>query len=155
MKNAGWPRTTSSRTRRKVRAGVIVLIAIFGVLFAGGVANASNAGNPHTTGCDQTGATYKTINMYTGSTYMGHADLRYSTGCQTEWTTVYFSGPYTGQPSVWMQNQSGTNLYAAYTDGGESYTYQLGDMKYATGCGGVQMYTSSGGYVGWYYVGCY
>lgn len=87
---------------------------------------------------------------------MGTAYLVYSAGCQTEWVTVHVNWGYAAWPSVWLQNQSGTDLYeAASLDNSTVWTYQLADMKYQTACGGVQMYRSNGSYVNWNYLGCY
>ncbi len=92
---------------------------------------------------------------------MGTAYLVYSAGCQTEWVTVHANSPYYPEPSVWLQNQTGTNLYETITSGdpqGVYWTYQLANMEFQTACGGVQMYNELApgtGYVNWNYIGCY
>nr|WP_231127262.1 DUF2690 domain-containing protein [Motilibacter aurantiacus] len=118
----------------------------------------SNGTNPQTTGCSAsaitTGSTRAIVDPSNGYR-VGTAELRYSTGCQSQWTRVNFGGGYRVDPSIWLLNQNGTNLHSAYNDGySNAYTFQLSDMKYRTACGGVQVYRSNGSWVGWYYIGC-
>lgn len=139
---------------------------------------ATTAGDPFTSGCDLSAITGKSVGLYqigssidtTGAgEFLGNLDLRYSTSCETEWVTFYPASGYAAtnfylEPSVWLQNQTGTNLYTAPSSGymGEVYTNMLPSMKYRTACGGMQVYQgieASGaeqeGYVGWAYIGCW
>ncbi|WP_152646328.1 hypothetical protein [Streptacidiphilus albus] len=129
-----------------------------------GTAMAASAGDPSvgTPACDtQSVSEHDNISMYDPSdgAYMGTAYLVYSSGCQTEWVTVHAVGTYDPEPSVWLQNRTGTDLYETNTSGdpqGTYWTYQLGDMRDQTACGGVQMYNDlNGAYVNWNYIGCY
>lgn len=126
---------------------------------------ATNGSSPHATRCDADAISLHTYGMpdpQTGAV-MGYSYLRYSPTCQTEWVTVNYNSGYYPEPSVWVQNQSGTNLYTAGDSywGGKVWTNQLADMRYRTACGGVQMYRtynqyvpSRGAYMGWFYLGC-
>lgn len=125
---------------------------------------AANGGDPDqgTPPCDTQSVTrHNTITMRdpsNGAT-MGTAYLSYSAGCQTEWVTVHAYQPYYPGPSVWMQNQNGTNLYSAMDSGnppGTYWTNQLTNMRYQAGCGGTQMYNGyTNRWVSWNYIGCY
>src|SRR5580704_4656558 len=104
----------------RVLVGIASLSAAcaIAILVPASVAGATNAGDPHTTGCDQTAITGKSIPVYAHGSYLGSLNLRYSNSCQTEWVTFYAASyaaatGYYFQPSVWMQNQSGTDLYTA------------------------------------------
>lgn len=147
------PAAFTRRPRRIVAIGVLTGAAALAIPTS---AWASNAGDPQTTGCAASEVTDIGVNMYdpNNGAYMGSEYLRYSTACATEWVTVYPASGYTAQPSVWMQNQSGTDLYTAENLGSAIWTYQLGNMAYATACGGSQMYTTSGTWVAWEYIGC-
>jgi hypothetical protein len=128
-------------------------------------AYASNAGDPDQgfPPCDQQSVSvHNQVTMHDPSNgaVMGVARIDYSAGCQTEWVKVDGDSPYyPASASVWMQNQTGTDLYETLESGeGEYWTYQLGNMKYQTGCGGAQMYNALApgtGYVTWVYLGCY
>lgn len=128
-------------------------------------ASAANAGNPApwATGCLYEGQhIYPQVRLYDGNRYVGWAAVEYSTYCQTEWVEVQYIMGYEPEPSVWMQNQSGTNLYTADSYWGDRWTFQLASMRYRAGCGGVQLYRAADGawsgrgqYLGWYYLGCY
>jgi hypothetical protein len=77
---------------------------------------------------------------------------------KTDWVTVYTYGTYYPDPSIWLQNQAGTNVYEALMSGdpqGTHWTDQLGGMKYRTACGGVQIYNVNSRWVSWNYIGCY
>lgn len=157
-----------SRNGRMIRHGLTLLIPLATLMtLLGGTASAAssdNAGDPSigTPPCDtQSTSRHDTITMTdpNNGDIMGTAYLVYSAGCQTEWVTVHANSPYEADPSVWLQNQSGTNLYQPPTSGvpqGTYWTYQLGNMKYQTACGGVQMYDDlTGSWVSWNYIGCY
>jgi hypothetical protein len=128
---------------------------------------AIDAGDPDqgTPPCDQQNPSkhFNTTNMYdpANGAYMGYAYFVYSNGCQTEWLTVHTVSPYYPDPSIWIQNQTGTNLYEAMSSGnpqGTNWTNQLANMHTQTACGGVQMYNAlkpGTGYVNWNYIGCY
>jgi hypothetical protein len=127
-------------------------------------ASSDNAGDPSigTPACDtQSASRHDAITMTDSGNgeVMGTAYLAYSAGCQTEWVTAHVNSPYEAEPSVWLQNQSGTNLNQPPTSGGPQgtyWTYQLGNMKYQAACGGVQMYDDlTGRWVSWNYIGCY
>ncbi|MCR6484011.1 hypothetical protein M8542_14395 [Amycolatopsis sp. OK19-0408] len=92
--------------------------------------------------------------IYDGGTRAATAHLRYSRSCGTQWVTVYFLPGYSAAPSVWLQNQSGTNLYTAYSDSTSAYTYQLFNMANRVGCGGTHLY-HNGVYLKWTYLGCF
>lgn len=151
---------SASRKRplaRRTFGGAAVVTAVSAAaLLMPAPAWAYSAGDPQTTGCASSEITLLSAAMYSpnNGAYMGSEYLRYSTGCRTEWVTVDYASGYSAQPSVWMQNQTGTNLYTAENNGSAVWTYQLGSMKYATACGGAQMYTSSGTWVAWDYIGC-
>lgn len=155
IRSRGWFANRKSWLRSVLLAvAAVVAVALPGAAYAG-----TGAGDPVTTGCDNSSYTsrHNVLDMYDPSNgaYTGQAYLVYSSLCQTEWVTVHYSSGYSPSPSVWLQNQTGTDLYAAYTGGGLSYTYMLGDMRYRVACGGVQMYRSNGSYVNWNYLGCY
>ncbi|MFF4810964.1 hypothetical protein ACFY03_22400 [Micromonospora chersina] len=146
------------RRRRWLRATLLAAAAIFAIALPSTAYAGTGAGDPSTTGCDrQQTSPHNQIYMYdpANGAYMGTAYLVYSNGCDTEWLTVRYTSGYRPSPSIWLQNQSGTDLYAAYNTGGLAYTYQFGSMRYRTACGGVQMYRSNGSYVDWFYLGCY
>jgi Protein of unknown function (DUF2690) len=147
-------------------AAVIVFVATAAAITTATAATtrtATSAGDPHYSGCDQSAVTIGYRYMYNGSAYMGLAQLRYSNVCQTEWVTVYYNSGYYPSPSVWEQNQSGTDLYVSPFAPwqGTVWTDQLAGMRYTAACGGVQMYhtlnqfvPARGDYIGWYYIGC-
>ncbi|MBO4205876.1 hypothetical protein [Micromonospora echinofusca] len=90
---------------------------------------------------------------------IGYAYLIYSPTCETQWVKVNYNSGYYPQPSVWRQNQSGTNQYISQFSpwGGTVWTYVLDGMRTQAGCGGVQIYrgvSGGSGHVGWYYLGC-
>jgi hypothetical protein len=132
---------------------VATLLAVLGLLFSVGTANATNGGDPQS-GCAASMSRQSSVAVLDHGSQVGTAYLRYSGTCGTQWVTVVYNVGYSGQPSVWMQNQNGTNLYAVYSDNTESYTYQLSGMAYQVGCGGVQMY-HNGVYLEWVYIGCF
>jgi hypothetical protein len=108
----------SKFTRRSLPRWLALPAAITALLLLPSSAYAADAGDPDQgfPPCDQQSAgVHNTITMYDPSngTEMGYAYLVYSSGCQTEWTTVHTFSPYYSLPSVWLQNQSGTNLYEA------------------------------------------
>jgi hypothetical protein len=147
---------------RRRGAWVVTVFAAMLALFAllPGVASAANAGNPDAGNppCDtQSTSEHNFHTMYdpANGAVMGTAYLVYSAGCQTEWVTVHVNAGYSPSPSVWLQNQTGTDLYTAGSSGSTYWTYQLANMQYQVACGGVQMYRSSGAYVNWNYLGCY
>jgi hypothetical protein len=154
-----------SRNGGMILRGLILLITpVTLIALLTGTASASdNAGDPTlgTPPCDtQSASEHLPITMTdpNNGENMGTAYLVYSAGCQTEWVTVHANSPYEADPSIWLQNQTGTNLYQPPTspDGGTYWTYQLGNMKYQTACGGVQMYDDlTGAWVSWNYIGCY
>ena len=136
---------------------------------AGTAYAAADAGDPYTSGCDNTAVTGRLLAVVYDGTRIGNAELRYSTSCQTEWVTFYSSSGYAAnnfyiEPSVWLQNQTGTNLYTAASSPsmGTVYTDMLPDMRYRTACGGIQLYRGLNAageeqedWLGWYYIGCY
>jgi hypothetical protein len=150
-------------------------IALAGCLAAAAIAipataMAANGGDPDVGSppCDAHPANLKVQNATpmidpSNGAVMGWAYLVYSPDCQTEWVRVHYRSGYSPSPSIWLQNQNGTNLYTAEsgvyvgtTDGPwAAWTFQLTNMRYQTACGGVQMYRSNGQYVNWNYVGCY
>lgn len=148
------------------RLAFLSALAALTIVLVPGIANAQSAGDPSqgSPPCDtQSTSRHNTITMIDPSNgaNMGTAYLVYSAGCQTEWVTVHANSPYYPLPSVWLQNQTGTDLYETITSGdpqGVYWTYQLANMKYQTACGGVQMYNALApgtGYVNWNYLGCY
>jgi len=155
-----------SKHKNSVRVGLLVLLtAVVSAVVVSGAQASPGWMDPHNTGCDRTAYTLKAKAMYdpTNGAYIGLALLRYSTGCQTEWVTVYYSSGYFPWPSVWNQNQSGTDVYtsddAPYQ--GTVWTGMLYNMRYRAGCGGVQVYRTinqyyptPGKYLAWYYIGC-
>jgi Protein of unknown function (DUF2690) len=149
-------RKTTLRPGRRTLAALVLSGATLAALVVPGIAQAANAGNPQTSGCAASEVTLLSTKMYNprNGTYMGAEYLRYSNNCQTEWTTVDYANGYSAQPSVWMQNRTGTNLYTVENNGSAVWTYQLANMKYATACGGAQMYNPSGAWVAWEYIGC-
>jgi hypothetical protein len=157
-RTVGWP------GRMKYRLPVLFLAAVSLLLCAPSIAYATSAGDPAegTPPCStQSTSEHNAIKMvdHSNGAVMGSAYLVYSAGCQTEWVAVHYYSPYAAQPSVWIQNRTGTNLYEAAISAfpqGAKWTYQLANMKYQTACGGVQMYNeNTGRWVGWYYIGCY
>lgn len=140
--------------RRCWTALATLLVAVALTTVAATSASAANGGNPQTSGCAASAVTLRTVNLHDAGTHIGSASLRYSRDCQTQWTTVNWWGSYSASPSVWVQNQSGTDLYAAYRDGTSAYTNQLTGMRYTAGCGGTHVYRSNGSHVGWFYIGC-
>jgi hypothetical protein len=144
---------------RRFRLALATVVAAAALLIPA-TAMAANGGDPDQglPPCDtQSTSQHNVLNMYDpgNGAYMGQAYLVYSAGCETEWVTVHYTAGYSPSPSVWMQNQSGTDLYGANYDSGVTWTYQLTNMRYQTACGGVQMYTMAGAYVNWNYLGCY
>lgn len=157
---------------RASHALLVVLAAMFatlGVAVTSGSQPASAAScspyctgaSPRGTNCDSDGRTLKSLRMTdpANGAEIGWAYLRYSPSCGTEWVTVTYASGYFPRPSVWNQNQSGTDQYTAgdapYQ--GKVWTKMIADMRYRAGCGGVQMYrgvSGGNGYVGWYYLGC-
>ena len=153
--------TSKSRT-------TLILFAVAAVIGVTAIAAAQASPlnpDPHQTGCDQTAVTVGSRSMYdpTNGAYIGLAQLRYSRGCETEWVTVFYNSGYYPSPSVWLQNQSGTDLYASdqapYQ--GTVWTNQLPNMRYRTACGGVHVYRtvnayypSPGKWLAWFYIGC-
>jgi hypothetical protein len=149
------------RIRRYLAASATALAAV--VIVNPAAALAANGGDPDQgfPPCDQRSAgPIKSIGMTDprNGHSIGTASLIYSSGCQTEWVKVTFNVPYSPQPSVWMQNRTGTDLYEANElvwPYGVRWTNQLSNMATTAACGGVQVYDeSSGNYVGWYYIGC-
>lgn len=155
----------------KTGIGVILVAAVIALAVPAAMTSASaatarvatSAGDPHYSGCDQSAVTLRYRYMYDGSAYMGMALLRYSRVCQTEWVTVFYNSGYYPSPSVWEQNQTGTDLYVSSFAPwqGTVWTEQLAGMYYTAGCGGVQMYhtlnqfvPAQGDYIGWFYLGC-
>ena len=149
------------RRRRLSVLGALITALLMVSSTSGPSAWAASAGDPDqgTPPCDtQFTSQHNGIAMTDPSTgaSTGTAYLVYSAGCQTEWVTVHVNWGYSAWPSVWIQNQSGTDLYrTASLDNSTVWTYQLANMKYQTACGGVQMYRSNGSYVNWNYLGCY
>lgn len=156
----------SSPTRWMRRAAAFIVGMTVLIVMLPGTAYAYSAGDPSQgfPPCDtQSTSRHNTITMHdpsNGAT-MGTAYIVYSAGCETEWVTVHSYSPYYSSASIWMQNQTGTDLYETSTGGdpqGVYWTYQLGNMRYQTACGGVQMYNAlvpGSGYVNWNYLGCY
>jgi hypothetical protein len=153
-------------SRLRLLGSAVICVLLTG-LAAAQPAAATNGGNPAPweTGCLYAGQhQYPPRYMYDprNGRYVGWAAVEYSTTCQTEWVEVQYVAGYEPEPSVWMQNQSGTNLYTAPSYWGDRWTYQLAGMRYRAGCGGVQLYAAADGwwqgrgqYLGWYYLGCY
>ncbi|MFC4148073.1 hypothetical protein ACFO0M_17605 [Micromonospora mangrovi] len=155
------PWAPPKRRLRWLRGGLLATAAILALVFPTAAYAGTGAGDPSATGCDSRATSqHNNLTMVdpVNKAVAGTAYIVYSSwngGCDTEWVTVHYNSGYRPSPSIWLQNQSGTDLYAAYTSGGLSYTYQLGSMRYRTGCGGVQLYRSDGSYVDWFYLGCY
>jgi hypothetical protein len=144
---------------------LVLLAAVALLITAPGAQAAQSAGDPSRSGCDTSRYDLRSKRMYDPATgaYMGLGILRYSVACQTEWVTVYYNAGYYPEPSVWLQNQAGTDLYTSMWAPwqGTVWTGMLPNMKYRAGCGGVQMYRtynqyypSRGKYIGWFYLGC-
>ena len=118
-----------------------------------------NAGDPHQTGCDTTERLLKSMTLRDGAKVAGYAYMRYSTGCQTQWLTVNLSAGYAVDPSIWIQNTTGTTLHESYgspgAGAGTQWTFQLEGMRYQTGCSGAQLYRVPGyNWISWNYLGC-
>jgi hypothetical protein len=154
-----------SHLRKRVRIGVVFLLVLMATVVVAGAQANPTAGDPYYTNCYLSSVGLKQITLYDPANHanMGVAILKYSKTCKTEWVSVYYNSGYFPSPSVWVQNQTGTNLY---TSGGAPYqgtvwTEMLPSMQYRVGCGGVQMYhtynayyPTQGKYIGWYYIGC-
>jgi len=141
---------------RRALTALVLPAAALAVLVLPAAAQAASGGDPQATGCAGSQVTDLSTNMYDPNNgwYMGTEYLRYSRNCSSEWVTVDYANGYRAQPSVWIQNRSGTNLYTARDNGAAVWTYQLINMKYTAACGGAQMYDSSGRWVAWEYIGC-
>jgi hypothetical protein len=142
-------------TLRRKTAVLAIVAAAFGLLFTAGTASAATTDpNPQTSGCAASMSREVAADIYDGSQRVATAHLRYSRTCGTEWVSVYYIPGYSAAPSVWVQNQSSTNLYTAYSDSTSAYTYQLFNMANRVGCGGTHLY-HNGAYVSWTYLGCF
>ncbi|MGW5558084.1 hypothetical protein ACWER9_12765 [Micromonospora sp. NPDC003944] len=148
-----------SRGRTAFRAAWIGGIAAL-MLLVPTTAHAANGGDPAvgSPSCDtQSVSPHNTTLLYdpANGAYMGKAYLNYSSGCKTEWTIVKTATGYRGDPSIWLQSGGG-NLTVTPTSGLRTrWSYQLANMQYQVGCGGVQMYRDNGSWVNWYPIGCY
>ena len=119
-----------SRGAGRRAVGAVVVGSVVGAvaLLVPASAWAYSAGDPQASGCANSEITDLTKTMYdpNNGAYMGTEYLRYSTACATEWVTVdYFNG-YHASPSVWIQNQSGTDLYWSVNTGSIVWTEQSG-----------------------------
>ncbi|MET8848525.1 hypothetical protein [Amycolatopsis sp. NPDC004625] len=140
---------------RSKAAVLMIAAAAVGLLFTAGTASAATTDpNPQTSGCAASMSREVVADIYDGGTRAATAHLRYSRSCGTQWVTVYYLPGYSAAPSVWLQNQSGTNLYTAYSDSTSAYTYQLFNMANRVGCGGTHLY-HNGAYLNWTYLGCF
>jgi hypothetical protein len=166
--------TTPIRRTRLIAVLTIILTALAAVVLHVSPASASGGtgdGDPHQSGCDADARNLVTRENPTGvmtirdpanNAIAGYGYLRYSPACESEWVTItYNQGYLPGNASFWLQNQAGTDLYnSGYSPwGGKIWTWMYRNMRYRTGCGGVQMYHATyggayGSYLGWYYIGC-
>jgi hypothetical protein len=122
--------------------------------------------SPHPA-CEDGATALVTKALKDGKTDIGTAELRYSPKCGTTWVRVIFKfGSYYPDPSVWEQNQTGTDRHRATNpmdldlNSGIVYTYMI-EGRRTPDCGGVQIYKANIGggpdpsrWVGWYYLGC-
>ncbi|MER5888764.1 hypothetical protein ABT160_33480 [Streptomyces sp. NPDC001941] len=164
---------TAPATPRRRAAVVLVslVLALAAMVSTGPSAFAAGDGDPRQSGCDASGINLTTAQMPGGEftirdpangAVAGHGYLRYSTSCQSEWVKVtYNTGYLPDQASLWLQNQSGTDLYnSGYAPwGGTIWTWMYRNMRTRVGCGGVRMYRATqgggyGSYLGWFYFGC-
>ena len=151
------PRTAIGRTA--VRSAWMAIVVSL-VLLIPTAAQATYGGDPAVgnPSCDtQSVSPHNVTNLYdpANGAYMGHVYLNYSSGCKTEWTIVKTVSGYWGDPSIWLQS-GGSNQTVTSTSGLRTrWSYQLANMQYRAGCGGVQMYRDSGSWIGWYPIGCY
>lgn len=140
---------------------IVAIAAILAFLPGAAAASESLGDDPDYSGCDTQHAVvdkHTTMTDPRNGNIIGTAYLIYSFGCASEWVkVVYNASIYIVSPSVWKQNQSGTDLYESGLDWefpwGVDWTWQLEGMSTTAGCGGVQVYDAVG-YVNWYYLGC-
>ncbi|MEU7478350.1 DUF2690 domain-containing protein [Lentzea sp. NPDC042327] len=139
---------------RRRAVALVVVVAALGLVFTTGTASAAADPNPQTSGCAASMSRQVSADIYDGSQRVATAHLRYSRSCGSQWVSVYFLPGYSAAPSVWLQNQSGTDLYTAYSDSTSAYTYQHFNMANRVGCGGTHLYRN-GTHLGWTYLGCF
>ncbi len=145
------------------RLTLVIATALAGVAVAAIPASASSAyvgQDPYASGCAYSGSQWSSSGtaVYDGSTLVGTGYLRYSYGCNANWSEfVYANGTtyanYTVGPSAWDNGTTGTDQYSPNLAANPVYSRMVDGS--VTACAGAQIYHyPSGQWIEWSFFGC-
>jgi len=145
------------------RSAVVLAMALAAVTAAVAPAQAVSAysgGHPYNSGCAGNGSQWASspVAVYDGSTLVGYGYLRYSGGCQANWSEFQYANStaynnYTVGPSAWENGTTGTDQYSPNLAANPVYSRMVDGRS--TACAGAQIYRyPSGQHVTWAFFAC-